>query len=80
MSARVKLPDALTGLTRSELERVIYEAAMSRDDTLIATRYIVEKVPQIDIAVELGWDRWTISHRMPEIFNTVSYTAKKLFP
>ena len=60
MSARVKLPDPLDKLLRSELEKAIYEAALDRDDDLIARRYIVEKKPQIDIAAELGWDRSTV--------------------
>ena len=55
MGARFRLPEGLDRLLRSELERAIYEAALNESDTLIATRYIVEKVAQIDIAAELGW-------------------------
>lgn len=78
MSARVKLPDELSGLLRSELEKAIYESALSRDDNLIATRYIIEKVPQIDIAVELGYERSTISRKIVSILKEVSRTAVKL--
>ena len=78
MSARVKLPDELSGLLRSELEKAIYESALSRDDNLIATRYIIEKVPQIDIAVELGYERSTISLKILSILKEVSRTAVKL--
>ena len=78
MSARVKLPDELSGLLRSELEKAIYESALSRDDNLIATRYIIEKVPQIDIAVELGYERSTISRKILSILKEVSRTAVKL--
>lgn len=79
MGARVDLPDGLSVLLRSELERSIYEAALSRDDSLIAQRYLVEKMPQIDIAVELGWERSTISRRLPHILSAVEQTARKLF-
>ena len=54
MSARVKLPPELADLLRSELETAIREAALHRDDELIARRYIVEKWAQMDIAVEVG--------------------------
>ena len=38
MSAKVKLPDPLDKLLRSQLERAIYEAALHRDDEFIAKR------------------------------------------
>lgn len=78
MGARVRLPKGLQGLLRSELERAIYESALSREDTLIATRYILEKVPQMDIAVELGWERSTVSRRLPAIANQVAWAAARL--
>lgn len=43
MSARVKLPQELAELLRSELETAIKEAALYRDDELIARRYIIEE-------------------------------------
>ena len=54
MSARVKLPEPLDRLLRSELKIAIEEAALHRDDDIIARRYIIEKMPQADIAAELG--------------------------
>ena len=78
MGARVRLPDDLQKLLRSELEVAIRESALSREDALIATRYIVEKVPQIDIAVELGWERSTISKRLSVITRRVAWAAARL--
>lgn len=78
MGARVLLPEPLAGLLRSELERAIYESALSQDDTLIAKRYIVEKKAQIDIAAELGWERSTVSKHVKYILVNVNNTAKKL--
>lgn len=74
----MQLPECLQKLLRSELERAIYESALSRDDALIAKRYLVEKVPQIDIAVELGWERSTISKRIPAITHRVAWAAARL--
>ena len=72
------MPKALSGLLRSELEKAIYESALSCDDDLIARRYLIEKIPQIDIAAELGYERSTISRRMPGIIKAVTKTAEKL--
>lgn len=79
MSARVTLPGCLSGLMRSELERTICESALSRDDALIAQRYLVEKVPQIDIAAELGWERATVSRRLKSIMTVAERVAHKLY-
>lgn len=78
MSARVKLPEPLNRLLRSELETAIREAALHRDDELIARRYIVEKWAQADIAAELGWERSTVSHHIPHIMNEVRRTADRI--
>ena len=78
MSARVQLPDGLKNLLRSELERAIYESALSRDDALIANRYLIEKVPQVEIAAELGWERSTISKRLQMITRRVAWAATRL--
>lgn len=52
MSARVKLPPPLDKLLRSQLERVIEEAAFHTDDELIARRRIIDKWNQIDVAAD----------------------------
>mgnify|MGYP000757311944 FL=1 len=78
MGARVRLPEGLDRLLRSELERAIYEAALNESDTLIATRYIVEKAAQIDIAAELGWTRSTVSAHLPHILRRVEQAAVRM--
>lgn len=78
MGARIKLPPELANLLRSELETVIHEAALYRDDDLIARRYIIDKWCQIDIAAELGWERSTVSHHVPHIISEVVRTANRI--
>lgn len=78
MSARVRLPASLQTLLRSELETAISESALSREDALIATMYLVKKIPQIEIAAELGWERSTISRRLPAITHQVAWAAARL--
>ena len=78
MSARVKLPPELADLLRSELETAIREAALHRDDELIARRYIVEKWAQMDIAVELGWRRATVGEHLKYILPRIVDVANRM--
>lgn len=77
-SARVKLPDILENLLRSEMEACINEANLGNDDTLIAKRYLISQVPQIEIAAELGWTRSTVSNHVGRVLKKVENTANKL--
>jgi len=79
MSARAKLPEPLDKLLRSQLENAIHEAALHRDDELIAKRRIIDKWGQIDVAAELGWDRSTVSDHEKYIFQRVEAVAKQLY-
>ena len=78
MKARVKLPDCFDKLLRSQLETAIYESVLDREDTIIATRYIIEKTPQIEIAAELGYERSTISRRINKFLPRIIHTIIKL--
>lgn len=78
-AARGKAPEGLSRLTRSELERVIHETPLHRDDALVATMFLVDKAPQIEIAAELGWERKTVSRRLPSILVQVERTARHLY-
>lgn len=78
MSARVKLPDPLDKLLRSQLEKAIYEASFHQDDDLIARRYIIDKWCQIDIAAELGWRRATVGDHLKYIIPRVERVAQQL--
>ena len=77
-SARVNIPEDLSGLMHSEWERVIEETGYSREDAEIVRRYIVGKLPQIDVAVELCMERSTLSRRLPGIYTRARQTAKRL--
>ena len=78
MSARVKLPPPLDKLLRSEMETAIREANLGNDDTDIAKRYLIDQIPQIEIAAEFGWERSTISRRISRILLKVENAADKL--
>jgi DNA-directed RNA polymerase specialized sigma subunit len=76
--ARVRLPGSLGQLLRSEMEIAISEANLGNSDSLIAKRYFVERIPQMDIAAELDIERSTISRRLPFIVERIEKTAQRL--
>lgn len=79
MSAKVKLPPPLDKLLRSQLEITIKEAALHRDDELIARRRIIDKWGQIDVAAELGWYRGAVAAHEKYIFSRVAEVARQLY-
>lgn len=76
--ARARVPRSLSDFTRSDWERVIYEAALGAEDTWIAERYLLDAVAQVDIGTELHMDRSTVSRRLLKIIDKVERTAHKL--
>lgn len=76
--ARVRAGISNTGLTRSEWEAVIREAALGTENTRIAEMYLLDAIPQVDIGAELNLSRSTISKRLPGIVDRIERTARKL--
>lgn len=77
-AARIRLPENLEDLLLHEMEYCIEQANLGRIDTLIARRYLISQLPQIEIAAELGWTRSTVSQHIPRIIRKVSLTANRL--
>ena len=77
-TARVRLPGSLGQLLRSEMEKAISEANLGNSDSLIAKRYLLERIAQMDIAAEMDIERSTISRRMPFIIEQVEQAAQRL--
>lgn len=78
ISARVRIPEDLTGLLQGEWEQIIAQAGYSEQDAEIVRRYVMDKTPQIDVAVELDMARSTITRRLPQIYERARHTAAKL--
>lgn len=78
-ASRAKLPHSIELLLRVELEEAIEQANLGTFDTFVAKKYLIEQVPQIDIAEELGYDRTVISRRVKLILPRVEYAATRLF-
>ena len=66
--SRARIRDDLTeGMKRSRAEERIREANLGEEDERIARMYLIAKIPQADIAEEIGYERSTISRRMKRI-------------
>ena len=78
MCSSVYLTEYLEPLLKSEMEHCIEQANLGYYDTMIAKRYLIDQWAQIDIAAELGWNRTTVSKRIPRIIRKVETTAQKL--
>lgn len=77
--ARKSASDLLAqNLIRSDWERVIEEAALGLEDSKIARMYLLDAIPQIEIAAEINLDRSTISKRMPRIIARIERAAVKM--
>lgn len=77
--ARYKLPPELGGLMRKDMESVIYQANLGREDERIAQLYFVDKLPQVDVATELYLGRATVQRRLPGIMQRMRDTSSKLY-
>lgn len=75
---RVNLPADLRGLLTGDWERVMAQAMLGAEDRTILRRYVLDRIPQIDVAAELHMDRSTISRRMKLIFDEARRAAKRL--
>ena len=76
--ARVRLPVELGELLKRDLETAIDQANLGEEDTLIARRYLIDQIPQIDIATEIGMERSTVSRRLPRILGRVLWAAERM--
>lgn len=76
--ARISLPPALDGLTRGEMERVIAQANIGRENEQIARLYYIDRMPQVDVAAEVYLAQSTIKRRLPKILNKMQIAQKRL--
>lgn len=62
--AKIRIDPALSGLSRSAWENLIYEANLGSEMTEIATKYFIHKQCQIDIAIDKDIDRKTVNRKL----------------
>ena len=75
--ARGKLPPELDGLLASQMRQAIDEANLGLADKRMVERYYLDKLPQIDIACEMGLSRKTVNRRLQESTPKIGRAAAK---
>lgn len=65
-------------LLYDECKQAISQARLCETDYNIATLYLLERMPQIEVADTLDIARSTISRRLPEIEQRIEYVAKRI--
>jgi hypothetical protein len=73
-----KLPSDLSGLLRSEWDRIIEEAGFNEVDEGIVRDCILDKYTQAYAASGVDRTRCTVSRRMPKIIQRAREVATKL--
>lgn len=73
--ARLRLPEDLAGLTRSEWGLIVSEARFSQIDAEIVRIHIMDGWAQVDVATELDRDRKTIYRKL---HNTIIPRAREV--
>lgn len=75
---RIKLPDSLKELLRDEWGTIIRQGGFNQEDAEIIRLYLIDKLPQIDVAEEIGISRRSINRRLPAILKRAQSVAEKL--
>ena len=57
---------------------MLEEATLGAEDAEIARLYILERMPQVDVAAEMSTDRSTVSRRVEGILEKARRVAVKL--
>lgn len=76
--ARVKLPPELEGRPLFQIEVCIKEANLGKEDSRLLRAYIIDQIPQVELAEELGWNRSTVSRHCKAAMSRIAEVAAKL--
>lgn len=77
--ARVKLPPELERIPLFVLLDVIKQANLGEKDAWLVQGYIVKRIPQADLAAELGWTRRTVHAHIKRSLNKMAEISAKLY-
>ena len=64
-------------MTRGEIEQLIHDSNLGLEDERMAILYLVDAIPQVEIAVSIPLDRSTVSRRMKKIIKRLVKMAEK---
>lgn len=64
-------------MTRGEIERLIHDSNLGLEYERMAILYLIDAIPQVEIAVSIPLDRSTVSRRMKKIIKRLVKMAEK---
>lgn len=64
-------------MTRGEIEQLIHDSNLGMEDERMATLYLIDAIPQVEIAVSIPLDRSTVSRRMKKIIKRLVKMSEK---
>lgn len=77
--ARVNLPPELEHIPLFVLLDVIKQANLGDKDAWLVQEYVIKRIPQDDIAVELGWSRRTVYTHLKRSLRKMAKISAKLY-
>ncbi|MGN0544147.1 MAG: hypothetical protein ACI4I0_01125 [Acutalibacteraceae bacterium] len=67
----------MENMTRGEIEQLIHDSNLGLEDERMATLYLIDAIPQVEIAVSIPLDRSTVSRRMKKIIKRIVKMSEK---
>ena len=77
--ARVKLPQDLEKIHLFQLEDCIIQANLGKRDRSMARMYLIDKIPQIEIAAECDCSRTTVCKHLKKAIDNIAVTNRRLY-
>lgn len=77
--ARVKLPRELENIPLFVLLDVMRQANLSKKDVWLVQQYVIRRIPQDDLAAELGWTRRTVHTHLKRSLNKMAEISAKVY-
>lgn len=77
--ARVRLPPELEEIHLFQLEDCIIQANLGERDRDMVRLYLIDKMPQVEIAEELGCSRTTVQKRLKRTMAKIVATNQHLY-
>lgn len=72
--SRPNIPDCIKMLSTSKIDFVIEQSNLGLEDTKIAKMYLIDKIPQVEIAEEVELTQRTVSNRCRKVVNEMVIT------
>lgn len=78
-SARVKLPPGLERIHLFQLEDCILQVNLGEQDRNMARMYLIDKIPQVEIAEEFECSRTTVCKHLKLAISKIDITNQRLY-